>query len=372
MCDNAVVKNTVGFNPHPYDCTQYVQCYYKGSRVEPVYRECEYGQFWDQAKFKCLPAEMVDCPHDKCKVAGTKHYKHSDPNKCGAYWDCQGGVPKGMCCPEGQAFHPTKGCIPSPTCVDMCPLKDRVPGCTRRPISGAPTKFEQYTDNGEWKRENCPPKAAYNPSDCDCTLTDLIVPGRVCKPEIKINFDKGIEDVSGNNVYELVADNVLIHNKAGYFNGRSSLLLKKVKPSPVDEGVLIVKMKYAENLKHRNATSLQSIMTNGHCGKKPSVFIAKVPGVVMLGAETNSSKALTLPTVNKPTKEIIFIHDQLRLEGRVCGAVSGDWCYGKIRETGCNGFMIGMSADTAGYVGLLDDIEIYRCKPLDAVLNLNY
>lgn len=51
-------------------------------------------------------------------------------------------------------------------------------GCARRPVSGAPTKYEQYTDNGVWKRENCPRGAAYNPADCSCSLTDLIVPGR--------------------------------------------------------------------------------------------------------------------------------------------------------------------------------------------------
>ena len=51
-------------------------------------------------------------------------------------------------------------------------------GCSRRPISGAPTKYEQYTDNGIWQREDCPPGAAFDPADCRCSLEGLLVPGR--------------------------------------------------------------------------------------------------------------------------------------------------------------------------------------------------
>ena len=45
-----------------------------------------------------------------------------------------------------------------------------ITGCDRRPISGAPTKFDQYTDNGHWRKLNCPGHYAYNPSDCDCSI----------------------------------------------------------------------------------------------------------------------------------------------------------------------------------------------------------
>lgn len=64
---------------------------------------------------------------DKCKTGADK-YKHSDPNKCSAYWQCVNGKAYGKCCPEGEGFHTTKGCIPVATCTDMCPLQDRVPG----------------------------------------------------------------------------------------------------------------------------------------------------------------------------------------------------------------------------------------------------
>lgn len=372
VCDNAMQRHGVGFNPHPYDCTQFVQCYYyPGGRVEPVYRNCEYGQFWDQSKLSCLPAHSVKCPHDKCSSPGVKFYKHSDPNKCGAFWECINGKAYGHCCPVGEAFHPTNGCVTMASCTDMCPSQDRVPGCGRRPISGAPTQFEQYTDNGEWKKEHCPAGAAYNAADCECSLKDLIVPGRVCKPDVVLNFDHHTtEDVSGNN-YRVLAENVQLHQGAAYFHGKSRLTIEPLRPSKHDEDVVIVKMRFSEDAKLSANSQLQALVTNGHCGKAASVMVAKLGNVVLLGAEANMSRSFPLPVVNKPWKEIIYIHDKLKLEGRVCGARYNDWCLGKLKDTGC-GFQFGTAEHMAGYVGLLDDISIYRCKPLDAVININY
>ena len=69
VCDGATKRHGVGFNPHPYDCTQYVQCFYfPRDRAEPVYRQCEYGQFWNHTQLQCLPSHLVNCPHGKCFI----------------------------------------------------------------------------------------------------------------------------------------------------------------------------------------------------------------------------------------------------------------------------------------------------------------
>ena len=54
--------NGVGYIGHPFDCTQFVQCYYSQRGVEAVYQPCPFGQYWDQADLTCKPAEVVDCP----------------------------------------------------------------------------------------------------------------------------------------------------------------------------------------------------------------------------------------------------------------------------------------------------------------------
>ncbi|KAH3888653.1 protein PIF-like [Dreissena polymorpha] len=375
VCDGAVMRHGVGFNPHPSDCSMFVQCFeYPGGRMSPVYRSCEYGQFWDHAKLRCLPADSVNCPHDKCKT-GVKSYMHSDRNQCGAFWECLNGKAYGRCCPDGEAYSSAKGCVASKTCTDMCPLKDRVPGCGRRPISGAATKYEQYTDNGIWKEMKCPSGRAYNPNDCECSITGIISSTYKCKPDVVLSFNKGTaEDESGNgNVVKLT--NVVLKDNAAYFNGRSKLIIESLKPTIYDMGDLVIKMKFMED--KRYSSSLQGILTNGHCGKEspvtPSVLVVKAQNVIVLGAEANFSRSIELPIVDKQWKDIIYIHNKVKLEGRVCGATKNEFCVGNLKPTPC-GFQFG-SVDIKpyiGFVGALDEISIYRCKPLDAVVNVGY
>ena len=65
VCDGAKMRQGIGYNPHPFDCTQFVQCFYydRGLRVDPIYRNCEYGTFWNQEVMRCEQADLVDCPH---------------------------------------------------------------------------------------------------------------------------------------------------------------------------------------------------------------------------------------------------------------------------------------------------------------------
>ncbi|KAL4224774.1 hypothetical protein ACF0H5_015471 [Mactra antiquata] len=383
VCFNATMRHGIGYNPHPFECSMFVQCFYVGDSKKPSsisYRKCEFGDFWDQSKLKCLESYKVDCPHDKCKIPGTKFYKYADPKKCVDYYHCIKGRAYGNCCPEGQGFHHKRGCIPTESCKAMCSLRDRVPGCKRRPISGAPTHYEQYVGDGVWVKDRCPAGNAYNPSDCDCTITGVIKVGRTCKPDLVLTFDDGkIVDTSGNN-NRVRAHRVKTGKGAAYFGGGSRIVIDPLKPSQYDEGVLIIKMRYREYMKKGdNSNALQAMFTNGHCTKKQaSVLIAKHKHFVLLGAEAkrkgmkkSRSRSFPLPTVDKPWKEVIYIKDDFKLEGRVCGASFNNWCTGDVVDTGC-GYQIGAAKGMRGYVGLLDDIYIYRCKPLDAVINMNY
>ncbi|WAR03873.1 PIF-like protein [Mya arenaria] len=391
VCDNATIKNTVGYNPHPRDCTMFVQCFYvtrgKGQppKVEPVYRSCEYGMLWDHSKLRCLPSYRVDCSNDLCKK-GAPFYKHKDPNRCGAYYECVDGKPHARCCPKGQGFHPRRGCIDSASCTDMCPFEDRVPGCKQRPISGAPTKYQQYTDNGKWVTERCPSGRMFSAADCDCSITGLVKVGRVCKPDVKMTFDDGtIRDVSGNN-YDVRGENVITHAGAAYFRGDSKLLVQPLRPSEHDEGNLIIKFKIREDARRGYRKPMQALFTNGHCGEEATVLILKVKGQMkgqakkqtqhfmnMGATSVRMNTTINFAIINKPWTDVIYVFDGVKIEGRVCGAVKRDWCVGDLKQTSC-GFQFGY-ADVmgfSGFIGLMDEIEIYRCKPLDTVINVNY
>ena len=136
----------------------------------------------------------------------------------------------------------------------------------------------------------------------------------VCKPELKLNFNRGIRDISGNN-YRVVARHVRLFRGAAYFRGNSKLIVEPFRPKLNDDGTLIIKLKYREDLRNRpgrrfraglrgrsgrqgqNRRGLQALVTNGHCGREASIVIAKIPGKVFVGAETNMSKSFYLPTV---------------------------------------------------------------------------
>ena len=67
VCDRCKYDNGVGYNNHPYDCNQYIQCYIGRSGLEPIYRRCPFGLFWDQSVLTCRESHLVDCPHGKNK-----------------------------------------------------------------------------------------------------------------------------------------------------------------------------------------------------------------------------------------------------------------------------------------------------------------
>ena len=61
-CDDCKMLNWIGFNPHPDDCDKFVQCYF-GSKgqLRVAYRQCPFGQYWDQSMLTCRPSEYVEC-----------------------------------------------------------------------------------------------------------------------------------------------------------------------------------------------------------------------------------------------------------------------------------------------------------------------
>ena len=53
----------VGFRYDPYDCTAFIQCYFREDNSSlAVHRKCPMGQFWDQGRLTCDETCNVDCP----------------------------------------------------------------------------------------------------------------------------------------------------------------------------------------------------------------------------------------------------------------------------------------------------------------------
>ena len=54
----------------------------------------------------------------------------------------------------------------------------RTSGCDKRPTYDE-TKFEQHIGMGHWLEMPCAPGTAFNPVDCQCSLTLMTIPGKV-------------------------------------------------------------------------------------------------------------------------------------------------------------------------------------------------
>ena len=76
------MENGVGYMNHPYDCTQFVQCYISGKgNIQAYYRHCPFGQYWDQTDLTCRPVDDVQCPHGECAYFKNKYKSLVVPNK---------------------------------------------------------------------------------------------------------------------------------------------------------------------------------------------------------------------------------------------------------------------------------------------------
>ncbi|XP_060587822.1 sushi, von Willebrand factor type A, EGF and pentraxin domain-containing protein 1-like [Ruditapes philippinarum] len=354
VCDSCRFINGVGYNNHPYDCNQFVQCF-KGNRgLEPAYRKCPFGLFWDQNALTCKPSHEVDCPNDQCKNPLVQSYQHKDPNKCCAYWKCKNGRAYGECCGEGSSFSRLQNqCVPDAECLDTCPFHDEIPVCDKRP-TGKDTMFEQHIGNNHWVTMHCAPGTAFNPVDCKCSLFIMNVPGRnrqqLCKPEIFLPFTNSFQDRSGKNVF-VKPENVTIHRGAALFNGNSRIIINRFANTEF-YGDLVIKFRYNEFKRGSYFNKLQALVTNGDCGSDPSILYKDF-------------------CKDKDWKEVIYIHNMKKLEGRVCGASKARWSYGHIQANHC-ALQVGYGSGLQSYVGLIDDLYVYQCRPRNGELNIGY
>lgn len=159
--------------------------------------------------------------------------------------------------------------------------------------------FEQHIGKNVWVPMDCAPGTVFNPVDCDCSLYLMTIPGKtrqqVCKPELYLPFTDGFNDRSGKNVF-VKPENVSIRDGAAFFNGHSRIMINRFANTEFT-GDLVIKFRYNEYKNGDYFNKLQALVTNGDCGSDPSIVVAKMPGYVLLGANTDTPKSFALPTL---------------------------------------------------------------------------
>ncbi|KAH3770291.1 hypothetical protein DPMN_171576 [Dreissena polymorpha] len=125
LCDEFAMKERSGYNEHPSDCGKYIQCLTDTrGQLFGVERDCAYSTYWNIKLLTCILATDTVCRHDLCHGI-TDGRKRKDQANCRGYWECNGGKSIPMCCPRGQNYDLSRGCVDNEkdanvTCGDTC------------------------------------------------------------------------------------------------------------------------------------------------------------------------------------------------------------------------------------------------------------
>lgn len=363
VCDKCIMRNGVGFNPHPESCYKFVQCYFGANgEIRSAIRSCPFGQYWDQDALTCKLAKQVSCPKEKCQLPVLKSYAMDHVKNCRAFWKCILGKSYGMCCPEGKRYKPYVGCVSDPTCTDACPpMSAGLGSCDSRPIFGVPAKFEQYVPGYGWREMPCAPGTQYNPSECGCTTNVPVQQtDKICRPEVYLPFDSDTNDRSGSGVY-IENYNVSVVQGVAYFNGDAELVIPRFANFEYKE--IVVAFNYLETPPSQEVTALVS--NSDCCTANPTLAVVKSYRNVHFLAKCNGGLVTTfqLPLHLGNWNRVFYIHDTQKLEGRVNGVEMSKWAIGQVQKTH-TAIHIGYGKGFRNFKGYMDDFTIFLCKPV--------
>nr|QDO66815.1 hypothetical protein [Pinctada fucata] len=369
-CDKCKMQNGVGYNPHPDDCDKFTQCYFGGeNQIMAVYRQCPFGQYWDQGMLTCRPSAEVNCPNDKCRHPRLLSYPYQGTTSCRAYWKCNFGKAIGMCCPEGYEYNAFGGCVKSKKCNDTCPpqLINEGP-CDKRPSWKNEKGFEQYVYGFGWVDMPCAPGSRFDCNTCECSLHTSFLPGRVCRPEVHIPFDKNCKDESGKAVYVENIDVTLTGTGLGYFNGNTSKLIIPRFANVEHYSDFVIKMRFMDV-----TGGVRGMVSNGDCcSNEASLKMVKSERNIHYLAKCSRGATSTfyLPFIPGNWNEAYYMHDTKKLEGKVNGIGMEKWAYGSLRRSvygplkkSAAGLQIGFVKGFENFHGYMDYVTIYMCRP---------
>ncbi|XP_063398796.1 uncharacterized protein LOC134683438 [Mytilus trossulus] len=365
-CTGCKMENGAGYNSHPTDCNKYTQCLFdKEGLVTAFYRDCPWGQYWNQDILSCQPPKHAMCKNDPC--LNVRFETYAAKSSCKAYWECQGhSVP--MCCPQGQAYLPNVGCVPDTSCHDEC-QSDNVPkysGCDKRIHSSDPAMFEQLVPGHGWVKMHCAAGTQFSPAECSCSLTtsSKYLP-QECKSLMFLEFTNHISDSSGNDVF-VSNENVQVKDGVAYFNGSARLVIPQFTNAELGNNFGF-RIRFKETKAFPSSGLRQSIINNGDCGDLGSVRLTINDNNVEFGLETDGEERHKELSIRKPSvewTEVVYYVTDNKLNGWVNGEASSVKASGQIEKRKC-ALQIGHGEGFSNFVGFIDEVEFFRCDSGD-------
>ncbi|XP_067660696.1 protein PIF-like [Haliotis asinina] len=273
----------------PGDCSRFVQC----DVTVPKVQYCGYGTVWDDVVKTCVRPANGNC--NRCSGL-SNGAELPYPLLCNSYWQCQGGVPRAMCCPINNTFVDGVGCV-SGSCADTCPpavANYTADPCGFAPSTDGPEYYMETVPGFGLIRRDCPLGTNFNNVTCGCHDVVGLPPSSLCPMKADIYYDNATTafiDNSTNNAW-IQVNNVALGNQP-VFSGSSSLAV-----------FALAGVTYGSNLEIDTVFSVnpsspindQIVLQNGKCdGNGPSfmLYVNDVPGNA-----SNMDVTFTLQTGN--------------------------------------------------------------------------
>ncbi|XP_052280866.1 SCO-spondin-like [Dreissena polymorpha] len=381
--------NGIGYVGYPGDCSMFVQC--DSLNGTPQVQDCSWGLLWSMDLLQCVYPAQSEC--DVCAGA-VGHFKPYHIS-CRAYWDCTHVVPAPRCCASHERFNPfTNSCEADPKgiCHDSCNTQQTVvlPSvCEFRESTLGANIYEQEI-SGAWLPRPCGDGTIFSQKDCGCIYfyDGLHVRPKECVPDLHLNFDSLKADLD-RNIGLHVQNVTYLGDGTAYFDGSAAINDNIFANSEWGKDVYIY-IRFKPEGNGRN----QGLVHNSGCGPSdigPSVFVGMDREPRADGPDNINMKFATVPrkgvleydfvNVTAPGNEIISAwfkfgkgHFEAEVNGvtvqlNIPGANEIARRHGAINIGGnlCN---IGNEA-FVGFVGILDEVRIYKCKPSDFIEHFN-
>ncbi|XP_045171931.1 uncharacterized protein LOC123533983 isoform X2 [Mercenaria mercenaria] len=322
-CSKGRFVDGIAYISKPGTCSEFLQCYKEANDLHVRIARCPFETFFDDVHSVCRHHEQLTCLTDPCVDTTVTSYDH--PGSCRAYWHCERRRSRPACCPSGTSYVPGFGCARNATCSDTC------------------------MDFGN--------------------LNQVI--HALCKPELYMDFQGGLVDVSGNNL-AMGIYNVELDGGTGAFFGKSHLKLWRFSGMSLGQHVTI-SFRFRISVTAKKGR-LMHIVSNCcySCGAEPqpSLDIAIIPadqgGVAVFSTTTKEAGEIFLFVPFKDTftgwNKLEYRYDGQSIRGTVNGQSAQKNIVGNILGRS-EPLLIGSCGVSNAYDGFLDEFKFYMCNP---------
>ncbi|XP_050410803.1 protein PIF [Patella vulgata] len=348
-CDGCKMANGIGYNPHT-DCDKYIQCEFTTDLTLLQYhvKQCGYGTFWNQDKLTCDHIGNVACDNDPCntKVDGESYKTNGN---CSQYYRCVDSKTQIRQCQPASSYDSFNGyCTVNTSCKSQPPIPV---DCVFKERTNDRCHYDWVIPSGTVKMP-CPGGTTFNQATCLCDTLLGASCYPACKPIVDIHFNA--DDVGEYDNY-----GAIIQNGNAYFNGNASIKILTLANVDFRSKINIM-------VRYRNefyTFQEQAVVTNGDCGKQPSISITNRNNNVRFNLQDTTASAHTLDVKSYSQWRVaryLLKDGQFRAKVNRRGSSDSITVEARILRSQC-AFILGQGTGFQNFKGWIDYITVSTC-----------